>query len=878
MRVHHVPLAVDAQIRVPLGPALIPLRALCALVAAALPALLLLGVGAIPLPYRLGLALSLFLVAFGISAPDREGVWIATWWLYRLGHRFMPSAILNGEPVRARVETVAGSLCITDSRQPLGGVFKLFGLASVLLVPSAATTLPGVVRLTPGGSRALLMLEGPLASIGTDKYAHWCERVLEWLLAIECPAQMLTVLDHFDSQRAQAAFDQRVQGWPRTPLADLERDLAGRVADQSVRFRHCIILAPGMAGADGLPAASRVTRLTRADEATDEEAARALEAALRTAAGMDLAVAVPDRDDIGEILSHTLLGATSAAAGRNGQLQLGEEAAAVVTVVRLPSAVHQGVVVDALLRARVRGVASLHVFPVAPSVARRLLDRRASIHRYAAREGNDAIDNQVALAETSAVLASIAQRDLRPCRVALTFAISDPHRDRLSAAVERLDGLLASRGFGVVPVTSPAFLGAMAASPGCAPLGRSLQMTSEDVVACMLPALGTPYSDYRQSLLGFSLATSSPVYLSIWSRPNYNALVLGSSGAGKSVAAKTLLIRHLMEGATAVVIDPDSEYRRVMNAVGGHHFELGDDAINVLAACSRASPDVDAGMVLPVLSVMAGDEKGIRDGRPIRRLADEDQGWLHGEIADFFRTWREGKPAQEPLISDLVRFLEQTSSARLLTRREEERCRIVVARLRRFTQGYRAEVFDRPSTFELNDRPTSIGLRSLAMSYAADLTPALAIVLTAILSSLSRRTRRTIIVVDEAHRITTDPDAGDVLGQLVRQARKHAAGVWMCSQRVEDFISTDLGKTLAATASTKLLLGAEESSVAAVRDVFSLDEDESAAINPLKQGRGVLISGGERAVISVVPGAAILALADTTPPSLRPQAVGTASA
>ncbi len=289
MRVHHVPLAVDAQIRVPLGPALIPLRALCALVAAALPALLLLGVGAIPLPYRLGLALSLFLVAFGISAPDREGVWIATWWLYRLGHRFMPSAILNGEPVRARVETVAGSLCITDSRQPLGGVFKLFGLASVLLVPSAATTLPGVVRLTPGGSRALLMLEGPLASIGTDKYAHWCERVLEWLLAIECPAQMLTVLDHFDSQRAQAAFDQRVQGWPRTPLADLERDLAGRVADQSVRFRHCIILAPGMAGADGLPAASRVTRLTRADEATDEEAARALEAALRTAAGMDLA-------------------------------------------------------------------------------------------------------------------------------------------------------------------------------------------------------------------------------------------------------------------------------------------------------------------------------------------------------------------------------------------------------------------------------------------------------------------------------------------------------------------------------------------------------------------------------------------------------------
>ncbi len=43
-------------------------------------------------------------------------------------------------------------------------------------------------------------------------------------------------------------------------------------------------------------------------------------------------------------------------------------------------------------------------------------------------------------------------------------------------------------------------------------------------------------------------------------------------------------------------------------------------------------------MVLPILSVMAGDDRGVRDGRPIRRLPDEDQGWLHGELVDFFGT------------------------------------------------------------------------------------------------------------------------------------------------------------------------------------------------------------------------------------------------
>src|SRR5207237_8276515 len=146
-------------------------------------------------------------------------------------------------------------------------------------------------------------------------------------------------------------------------------------------------------------------------------------------------------------------------------------------------------------------------------------------------------------------------------------------------------------------------------------------------------------------------------------------------------------------------------------------------------------------------------------------------------------------------------------------RRQRERAGVITARLRRFTQGDRARIFDRQATFSVGRRPVSIGLRAFAMTYAADLTPALAVVLTRVLAELYSGVSRFLIVVDEAHRVTSDPDAGEVLGQLVRQARKHGAGVWMCSQRVDDFIGTDLGRTLAATAATKLLLGSEEAAI-----------------------------------------------------------------
>src|SRR4029077_9660274 len=132
------------------------------------------------------------------------------------------------------------------------------------------------VRLNPGGARAVLMLEGPGGSPTSEEHAQWCKTVTQWLLGLECPAQLISVVSNFDSQRAQLAFDERIKRWPATRLAELERDLAGSVAEQSIGLRHFVLLAPGLASADGIPWLSRVTRLPRALEASDDEAARAL--------------------------------------------------------------------------------------------------------------------------------------------------------------------------------------------------------------------------------------------------------------------------------------------------------------------------------------------------------------------------------------------------------------------------------------------------------------------------------------------------------------------------------------------------------------------------------------------------------------------------
>ena len=85
------------------------------------------------------------------------------------------------------------------------------------------------------------------------------------------------------------------------------------------------------------------------------------------------------------------------------------------------------------------------------------------------------------------------------------------------------------------------------------------------------------------------------------------------------------------------------------------------------------------------------------------------------------------------------------------------------------------------------------------------------------------------------------------------------------AEQIQDFVGTDLDGTLVATAATKVILGVEEAAVADVRTVFSLSDDEIGAINPPVQGRAVVLSGGERTVVAIVPGPALLALAHSSP-------------
>ncbi|MBO4204387.1 DUF87 domain-containing protein [bacterium] len=57
-----------------------------------------------------------------------------------------------------------------------------------------------------------------------------------------------------------------------------------------------------------------------------------------------------------------------------------------------------------------------------------------------------------------------------------------------------------------------------------------------------------------------------------------NSVVLATSGAGKSFTVKLEILRYLLNGIDAIVIDPENEYKQLCDAVGGTYVNIATNS------------------------------------------------------------------------------------------------------------------------------------------------------------------------------------------------------------------------------------------------------------------------------------------------------------
>lgn len=390
----------------------------------------------------------------------------------------------------------------------------------------------------------------------------------------------------------------------------------------------------------------------------------------------------------------------------------------------------------------------------------------------------------------------------------------------------------AELGCGVVPLTHRHVDGWRCTTPvGLSPFGWGREMTASGL-ATGFPFLRSNLATDTGVLLGPSLISRELVLVDPFdpANPNFNVVVLGTSGGGKSYTAKLLATRLALRGCRLRCIDPVGEYRALGRLLGGSSREIAPGHSSGLSALGPSAHGTvepvpaRAARALIVLELLACGRTGGRD------LAEEELEALEAQLTEVLAS------SESARLPDLVQALERAGQTRL------------ARRFRRFTAGMMAGVFDGPATSELEGDATIFSLASWGGQRELLLAPAMQMILLQLEAEITRTpgTAR-LMVVDEAEVLLARPGSAAALEALSRRVRKWGGGLMVISQVVEDFLNSPVGNVIVRNCHTKLLLRQEEVAIPAVRQAFGLSPAECDLLRDAAPGAGLVIVGRERA-------------------------------
>lgn len=352
-------------------------------------------------------------------------------------------------------------------------------------------------------------------------------------------------------------------------------------------------------------------------------------------------------------------------------------------------------------------------------------------------------------------------------------------------------------------------------------------------------------------------------------RNNANMIILGTSGSGKSTAAKLLLRSHVRNNYKIVVIDPEGELEEMTSRMQGDFIDLGKGG--------------RFGMINPLEVILEADDEEIRDGlgytvltktlqflKAFMKYYDptitEDVLTMFSEIAqltyqrfgisfetDFSHMTSEQYPTFSDLYETLIRRLEaygdQVTHERDILEKLELKIRPLVKELKFY--------FDGKTTIHPRSKFIVFNIRDL-MNADENIRNALFFnILKYAWSHCLDSTINTVLMVDEAHILLSGKNAigADFLAQIQRRARKYNSGTIFITQQPSDFADAEVitqGKAIFDNASYYLVMGLKKQAVEDLALLIDLNEQEKESIKKYNQGEALFVCGSRRMRIDVI--------------------------
>ena len=391
--------------------------------------------------------------------------------------------------------------------------------------------------------------------------------------------------------------------------------------------------------------------------------------------------------------------------------------------------------------------------------------------------------------------------------------------------------------------------------------------------------------------IGINKQTGLPLIFDNFSSSltNYNMIIFGKSGSGKSVTIKTIMARSaVLMGVENLVLDAEGEYTVVAEALRGINVDISptsDTIINIFDIETEIVKDEITGRervelnvenkvedVTQALLTMArgatkSDEVNELTKQIIAEIVAEEYkaiGITNDPESLFSGNSESGLGRVKKEMPTISSWYE-----RLITKRLENKIDTyqyhfdyLVKVMKQYCKKFNGQMayFDGQSTFELLESCPfiNINISKLEERFARPL--AQQILLSWIWekyvkknSEDRKKARSKRVLVDEAWMLLAYPEAVDFLNTMARRARKRNVSLTVVSQKFQDFYENKACQAVLTSAETKLFLAQDKSEIEYLKEVFKLSEGEANFLITCSRGEGLIKIGYQSAVIAIRP-------------------------
>ncbi|MBN2008758.1 ATP-binding protein [candidate division KSB1 bacterium] len=325
---------------------------------------------------------------------------------------------------------------------------------------------------------------------------------------------------------------------------------------------------------------------------------------------------------------------------------------------------------------------------------------------------------------------------------------------------------------------------------------------------------------------------------------NWNAIIIGPTGTGKSYLMQAMLLQLLEQGIKVFGLDVGGvgniggSYKKMISLLNGRYIELDMDNPIPLNPFALIGNNYDT---RKKLFLRAFIEKLILE-REEKSISKVEQAFISTVLDKYVSEYR----GPRNLKTFVAFFAQQQDSEGFVD------VKLLARKMYIYTHGEYSQFLCADNMIEIKEDLVCFDLKGLETH--PDLQGIIAIIITGLLWELMERnlSAQKVIFADELWKVLSDNTTiGHLVVELFRTSRKMGAGIFAISQSIEDIESASFSKPIKDNALNHFIMAHKPKQLDSLTRAFGYGEHELSLISSLRRGEFFLDRDGHTTVLKI---------------------------